>query len=181
MVRRRVGGNARVLRKKKLKLSKRTTTSGDISAVVAAAVGVKKTTQLRLKKSGGRAASGKQRVAALEALRKQRSQLLKQQAAERMVLKEHTRGLETRRQRIRKGENAKLERRELGKYIRQLKEEQKAKHQSELAAIEEAVKKNGGRKGYDMKRDVDEWEDVEDDAEDFDEDELQNMFAHLTT
>ncbi|RNF25956.1 uncharacterized protein Tco025E_01802 [Trypanosoma conorhini] len=181
MGRRRVGGNSRVLRKKKLKLSKRTSTVDDISAVVAAAAGVKKTTHLRLKRSGSRVSSGKQRAAALEALQKQRSQLLKQQAAERMVLKEHTRELEARRQRIRKGENAKMERRELGKYIRQLREEQKAKHHSELAAVEEAVKKHGGKKASDMKRDADEWEDVEDDSEEFDEDELQGMFAHLTT
>ncbi|KAF8282177.1 hypothetical protein TcBrA4_0083870 [Trypanosoma cruzi] len=181
MGKRRIGGNSRVLRKKKLKISKRVLTSQNGSASAATTGIVKRNTKLRLKKSCSRLSSEKKRLLALDALRKERSQLLKQQAAERMVLKEHTRELEARRLRIRKGENAKMERRELGKYIRQLKEEQKAKHQSELLSIEEAVKKNGGKKEYDMKYDADEWEDVEGDVDEFDEDELQSMFAHLTT
>ncbi|ORC92692.1 uncharacterized protein TM35_000034450 [Trypanosoma theileri] len=188
---RRIGGNSRVLRKKKLKVSKRSTTLGGAStasrvatastAVTAGGFTVKKT-GLRLKKSGSRAAAEKKRLAALRALQKERSQLLKRQAAERMVLKEHTRDLEARRQRIRKGENAKTERRELGKYIRQLREEQTSKHESELRAIEEAIKIQDSTKRCNTKRVEEDWEDIEDDdVDEIDENELQDMFAHLTT
>ncbi|KAH9589190.1 hypothetical protein LSM04_003744 [Trypanosoma melophagium] len=188
---RRIGGNSRVLRKKKLKVSKRSSTQNGVSSssstrtTTAGIIGeftVKKKTVLRLKKSGTRASAEKQRLAALRSLRKERSQLLKRQAAERMVLKEHTRDLEARRQRIRKGENAKMERRELGKYIRQLQAEQTTKHQSELRAIEEAIRIQDSTKRSDTKQVEEDWEDIEDDdVDEMDENELQEMFAHLTT
>lgn len=70
------------------------------------------------------------------ALKKARTALRKQQQVERMTLKQHTAELERRRVSIRKGDSAKQERRELGKYIRQLKEEQLTKHKTDLASVQ---------------------------------------------
>ncbi|KEG13301.1 hypothetical protein DQ04_01091080 [Trypanosoma grayi] len=177
---RRLGGNSRTLRKKKLKMSKRSSVLGSAVATSGGGITVAKGARLCLKKARGRS-SARKLLTTIDSLRKQRSQLLKRQAAERMVLKEHTRDLEARRQRIRKGENAKTERRELGKYIRQLQEEQKTKHQSDLHAVEEALKIHRTTRGHEVSHDAEDWEDVEDDVDEIDKDELQDMFAHLTT
>nr|CCC94343.1 conserved hypothetical protein [Trypanosoma congolense IL3000] len=179
MGKRRLGGNSRVLRKKKARIAKKGGISDAAAAFIAAATSVKKITRLRLKKASGGKSTVKGSREALDTLRKQRSKLLKRQAAERMVLKEHTRELEARRHRIKRGENAKMERRELGKYIRQLQEEHKKKHQQELAAIEEAILMQKGGVNSNASHHSDEWEDV-DSEEDFGEDELHEMFAHLT-
>ncbi|KAG8344590.1 hypothetical protein ERJ75_000936100 [Trypanosoma vivax] len=177
MGRRRVGGNSRVLRKKRLKTSKKISHSD----VVAGVNGIKKTVKLRLSKKAVHKETGTHQRATLAALKKERSQLLKRQAAERMVLKEHIHELEMRRQRIRKGEHAKMERREIGKYIRQLQEEHKKKHELELLAIEEAIKAARGSFARREADKNDEWEDIGDEEEEFGEQELQEMFAHLTT
>lgn len=57
----------------------------------------------------------------IDAIRKERSVMLKKHAKERVALRDHIRELAERRNRIKKGVNAKAERRELGKYIRQLR------------------------------------------------------------
>ncbi|EAN78687.1 uncharacterized protein TEOVI_000424700 [Trypanosoma equiperdum] len=181
MGKRRVGGNSRVLRKKKVRGAKKGSCLDSVAAVIAAARGVK-TVPLRIKKMTGHKRSGKRDQDVFAALRTERSKLLKRQAAERMVLKEHTRELEARRQRIRKGEDAKMERRELGKYIRQLQKEQEEKHRKELGAIEEAILLRTGKKAINKICQHEEWEDIDDDDEEgVGEHELHEMFAHLTT
>ncbi|SYZ64729.1 hypothetical_protein (plasmid) [Leishmania braziliensis MHOM/BR/75/M2904] len=106
-----------------------------------------------------------------------------------MVLKEHMRDLEARKNRIRRGETAKTERRELAKYIRQLKQEQQVKHASELTNVEMELKRlinerdkvRTARVADGMNEEDVDWEDIGDaDDDDVNEDELQRMFAHLT-
>ncbi|CCW61267.1 unnamed protein product [Phytomonas sp. EM1] len=145
---------------------------------------------LRLKRSRSAASA-----ATLSVLKRKRSLVLKRQAAERMVLKEHLRELEARRAAIRRGENAKTERRELGKYVRELKGEMRLKHTSELQNVEaelvrliEAKKQRRGDRldeegcNGDTSHPQD-WEDLDDEEESvgsMDEKKLQDMFSHLT-
>lgn len=128
----------------------------------------------------------------LNCLRKERSTLLRRQAAERMVLKERLRDLMDRKSRLRRGDTAKVERRELSKYIRQLKEELRRKHRTALEEVDgsmELIKReqrasqgtrrkrlSGGEKGED------DWEDEDSNEEkQLNEEEIVQMFAHLTT
>lgn len=67
---------------------------------------------------------------------KQHSLLLKKQQKEKMALKHHVRDLVDRKAKIVRGQNARLERRELAKYIRQLQLEQQEKHASEKLALQ---------------------------------------------
>ncbi|CCW69142.1 unnamed protein product [Phytomonas sp. Hart1] len=146
---------------------------------------------LRLKKSRSAASSG-----ALSKLKGKKSLVLKKQAAERMVLKEHLRELEARRAATRRGENAKIERRELGKYIRALKTEQRVKHISELQNVEAELMRfieSRKQKQKDCLEEEDnngnpshsqDWEDLDDGEASIDsmgEKELQELFSHLTT
>lgn len=110
---------------------------------------------------------------------KLKSQLLKRQAKEKVVLKHHIRELEDRRKKIVRGQNARMERRELAKYIRQLGDEQAQKHERELAEAETVLARASGetreldRAAWRAARtaddaaaaadDDDEWTDVEDD------------------
>lgn len=153
----------------------------------------KQTTKKRLAPTRTRVVNGvakkqKKSFAEIDSLQKAKSRLVKQQVAERMVLKEHLRDLEARKDRIRRGDSAKTERRELAKYIRQLKEEQQVKHASELQNVEAELKRliderdnvRAARAAAGVDEEDADWEDVEDGVDDADEDELQRMFAHLT-
>lgn len=66
---------------------------------------------------------------------RQRSDVLRTHARERMVLKEHLRKLNMAKARLTKGENVKTERRQMAKYIRTLTEQQQQKHAKELAEV----------------------------------------------
>ncbi|KAL7701070.1 hypothetical protein NQL31_005333 [Lotmaria passim] len=188
MANRRVAKSHRLARKKKMKTAKKSSLLESVAATG------KLTTKKRLAPARVRVVNGvakKQRrtFSEIETLRKTKSQLMKRQAAERMVLKEHLRDLEARKDRLRRGDSAKTERRELAKYIRQLKQEQQVKHASELQNVEAELKRliderdnvRAARAAAGMKEEDADWEDVEDEVdEDVDEDELQRMFAHLT-
>nr|CAJ2470916.1 unnamed protein product [Leishmania braziliensis] len=190
MVNRRIAKSHRLARKKKLKITKKT--SVDESAARAGAgknAGKRKTAATRVRVVNGVTKKQQHRFGEIESLKKQKSKLLKQQAAERMVLKEHMRDLEARKNRIRRGETAKTERRELAKYIRQLKQEQQVKHASELTNVEMELKRlinerdkvRTARVADGMNEEDVDWEDIGDaDDDDVNEDELQRMFAHLT-
>lgn len=138
---------------------------------------------------------------ALGALRKKKSELLKRQAAERMVLKERLRELTEKKNRIKKGENAKVERRELNKYIRQLREQIVKKHSQGLKEVEQSIEKarenpsQRRRAGYlpsgipstlyrhQRQREVgSDWVDESSDSDDssIPEEEMVQMFSHLT-
>ena len=123
------------------------------------------------------AQAGKNRAGGKTSLKdaeKQRSALLKRHAKEKVVLKHHLRELEDRRAKIVRGQNARMERRELGKYIRQLRQEQLTKHERELSEAETSVNKIKGVKkpkkfklpGADDDGDDDGWVDVGTDDED---------------
>ncbi|XQJ26429.1 hypothetical protein NXY56_002391 [Leishmania guyanensis] len=190
MVNRRIAKGHRLARKKKLKITKKT--SVDESAARAGAgknARKRKTAATRVRVVNGVTKKQQHRFGEIESLKKQKSKLLKQQAAERMVLKEHMRDLEARKNRIRRGETAKTERRELAKYIRQLKQEQQVKHASELTNVEMELKRlinerdkvRTARVADGMNEEDVDWEDIGDaDDDDVNEDELQRMFAHLT-
>ncbi|CAJ1007404.1 hypothetical protein Q4I28_002718 [Leishmania naiffi] len=190
MVNRRIAKGHRLARKKKLKITKKA--SVDESAPRAGAgkaAGKRKTAATRVRVVNGVTRKQQHRFGEIESLKKQKSKLLKQQAAERMVFKEHMRDLEARKNRIRRGETAKTERRELAKYIRQLKQEQQAKHASELTNVEMELKRlinerdkvRTARVADGMNEEDVDWEDIGDaDDDDVNEDELQRMFAHLT-
>ncbi|CAJ1022149.1 hypothetical protein Q4I32_002849 [Leishmania shawi] len=190
MVNRRIAKGHRLARKKKLKITKKT--SVDESAARAGAgknARKRKTAATRVRVANGVTKKQQHRFGEIESLKKQKSKLLKQQAAERMVLKEHMRDLEARKNRIRRGETAKTERRELAKYIRQLKQEQQVKHASELTNVEMELKRlinerdkvRTARVADGMNEEDVDWEDIGDaDDDDVNEDELQRMFAHLT-
>ncbi|AIN97279.1 hypothetical protein LPMP_180980 [Leishmania panamensis] len=190
MVNRRIAKGHRLARKKKLKITKKT--SVDESAARAGAgknARKRKTAATRVRVVNGVTKKQQHRFGEIESLKKQKSKLLKQQAAERMVLKEHMRDLEARKNRIRRGETAKTERRELAKYIRQLKQEQQVKHASELTNVEMELKRlinerdkvRTARVADGMNEEDVDWEDIGDaDNDDVNEDELQRMFAHLT-
>ncbi|GET87809.1 hypothetical protein, conserved [Leishmania tarentolae] len=190
MVNRRIAKGHRLARKKKLKTAKKSSVDG--SAALAGAgktAGKRKATVTQVRVVGGVRKKQKHRFGEIESMKKQKSKLLKQQAAERMVLKEHLRDLEARKERIRRGETAKSERRELAKYIRQLKKEQQVKHASELSNLEVELKRlmderdsaRAARAAAGMNEEDADWEDVGDeDDDDVNEDELQRMFAHLT-
>lgn len=197
MANRRVAKSHRAARKKKMKTTKKSSLL-ESAAAAAAAGGVsrtgagKQTTKKRLAPTRVRVVNGvaqKQRkaFAEIESLQKAKSRLVKQQVVERMVLKDHLRDLEARKERIRRGDSAKTERRELAKYIRQLKAEQQVKHASELQNVEAELKRlveerdnvRAARTAAGVNEEDADWEDVEDDAAEVDEDELQRMFAHL--
>ncbi|CAJ1022245.1 hypothetical protein Q4I30_002823 [Leishmania utingensis] len=190
MVNRRIAKGHRLARKKKLKITKKA--SVDESAARAGAgktAGKRKTAATRVRVVNGVTKKQQHRFGEIESLKKQKSKLLKQQAAERMVLKEHMRDLEARKNRIRRGETAKTERRELAKYIRQLKQEQQVKHASELTNVEMELKRlinerdkvRTARVADGMNEEDVDWEDIGDADDDVvNEDELQRMFAHLT-
>ncbi|CUG88788.1 Hypothetical protein, putative [Bodo saltans] len=172
MVNRRLGKSVRNVQKKKLKISKRLLASGGRSEPVhdddeehRPAVGNKKRNS---KKAPAASSKDKKNLS----LPKQRSETLKRQATERMVLKEHLRELKERRLRTRKGPDAKTERRELGKYIKQLETEQKQNHSKELGDIEHQIKvgkKKAALAGFEGAAGRDE----------VSEQELKDMFSHL--
>lgn len=189
MANRRIAKGSRTVKKKKLKLSRKES----LATPVAAAKAKRKASaagSTRALSGGGKRVEGQREKRAnparvITSLEKQRSSLIKKHAAERMVLKEHMRDLEARKDRIKRGEHAKTERRELAKYIRQLKQEQQVKHASELANVEEELKRLIAERtaGHASKtsggnEEDDDWEDVDDG--DMDEAELLQMFAHLT-
>lgn len=178
MVNRRVGRCGRFAQKKKLKISKRLL---DGSGTVAThdneeyAASTDRQRQRNLQKKSSKKAlqnSGK-KTQHVQSLAKQRSAALKRQAAERMVLKEHVRELKIRRANIRKGDDAKSERRELGKYIRQIEADLKKKHDTELAQFSQQLskgKKKAAMAGLDG---------VAGRSEEVSESQLMDMFAHL--
>lgn len=121
--------NRRVLKKKKSKSEK----AGAASA----------TSKLRFaskKRSGGTATHGAVRRAPLEA---KHSVLLKKQAQERMVLKEHLADLRRKRVGRVRGDDAKQERRQMGKYMKQLRAQQISKHATEIGDVEAAQRAAG--------------------------------------
>lgn len=179
MANRRLARGSRTLSKKKAKIAKKATLASEKGFSKKSAV----PTSGRLRIKATRKINVRSPTTKFDAIMKQRSATRKQHAAERMVLKEHLRDLENRRARIRKGENAKSERRELGKYIRQLKEEQRVKHLSELTNLQTELQRlldaAAQRKATGISEN-DDWEDVADEElESVGEDELQDMFAHL--
>ncbi|KAG5508057.1 hypothetical protein GH5_07114 [Leishmania sp. Ghana 2012 LV757] len=190
MANRRIAKSHRMARKKKLKTAKRSSADESAARVGAGKIARKlKTAAARVRVVDGVTKKQRHRFEEIESLKKRKSRLLKQQAAERMVLKEHMRDLEARKDRIRRGETAKTERRELAKYIRQLKQEQQVKHASDLSSVEAELKRlinqrdevRAARAAAGMNEEDADWEDVGDaDDNDVDEDELQRMFAHLT-
>ncbi|KAG5481388.1 hypothetical protein LSCM4_07100 [Leishmania orientalis] len=190
MANRRIAKSHRMARKKKLKTAKRSSAAESAARAGAGKIARKrKTAAARVRVVDGITKKQRRRFEEIESLKKQKSRLLKQQAAERMVLKEHMRDLEARKDRIRRGETAKTERRELAKYIRQLKQEQQVKHASDLSNVEAELKRlidqrdevRAARAAAGMNEEDTDWEDVGDaDDSDVDEDELQRMFAHLT-
>jgi hypothetical protein len=127
---RNTGKNARVAKKKKVKVTKayqeRLGTSG----------AAKKTLVAR---------RGRGEAADPAAAAKDRSQLLKRHAKDEIVLKKHLRDLADRKAKIIRGQNARMERRELGKYMRQLKAEQEAKHAKERGDADALVARASGR------------------------------------
>lgn len=194
MANRRVAKSHRIARKKKMKTTKKSSLLESAAAAGGLRTGAgKQTTKKRLAPTRVRVVNGvakkqKKSFAEIETLQKTKSRLVKQQVAERMVLKEHLRDLEDRKNRIRRGDSAKTERRELAKYIRQLKQEQQVKHASELQNVEAELKRlieerdnvRAARAAAGADEEDADWEDVEDGVDDVDEDELQRMFAHLT-
>ncbi|KAG5507634.1 hypothetical protein JKF63_06583 [Porcisia hertigi] len=187
MANRRIARGHRLARKKKLKTTKKSALNESALRVGAVKTGGRKNmAATRVRVINGVPKKQQRRFGEIESLKKQKSKLLKQQAAERMVLKEHMRDLEARKARIRRGETAKTERRELAKYIRQLKQEQQVKHTSELSNVEAELKRlmderdqvraTAGKNEEDA-----DWEDIGDaDDDDVNEEDLQRMFAHLT-
>lgn len=144
----------------------------------------------------------KKRGNSLLAVRKRKSELLKKQAVERMVLKERLRELSEKKKRLRRGENVKAERRELGKYIRQLREQCAKKHALELQEVEEeaeACKNRHSKSSHALvgplnqspykhmrtkhQAGFQDWEDVSSDDEEVEEvkkEDMLQMFANLT-
>jgi septal ring factor EnvC (AmiA/AmiB activator) len=194
MSNRRVAKSHRLAQKKKIKTAKK---SSPLDAVTAAGghragagkqISKKRLAPTRVRVVDGVTKKQRKRFSEIESLQKTKSRLMKQQVAERMVLKEHLRELEARKDRIRRGDSAKTERRELAKYIRQLKQEQQVKHASELQNVEAELQRliderddvRAARAAAGMNEEDADWEDVEDGVDDIDEDELQRMFAHLT-
>ncbi len=123
------GRNARVAKKKKVKLARASTNRSPSGGNAA---GKKLLQNKTTKRRDGDLTQ--------EGAAKQRSALLKRQARERMVLKHHLRELEDRKSKIVRGQNARLERRELAKYMRQLQEEQVSKHTKERQDADEALR-----------------------------------------
>lgn len=143
MVNRRIGRPNRLKQKKKEKRAKKEcishTKNDEGSSFSPATLTVKKKVskngKLKVKKTSAQVALG----SVVYKLKKKKAELLKQQAAERMVLKERLRELTDKKNRMRKGENVKAERRELGKYIRDLREQLLKKHADDLAAIQKEL------------------------------------------
>jgi hypothetical protein len=71
--------------------------------------------------------------------RKERNLLRKQHVAEKIALKKHIKELQERRVSRTKGPDSKNDRRDMGRYIRGLQQEQEAKHAQEMAQVEERV------------------------------------------
>ena len=179
MVNRRIG-KTRFAKKKKLRISEKLRNGAASYATDDAEDELRPVAAPMLKKSSKKSASttlkqSKQTVVA-NSLAKQKSAVLKRQAVERMVLKEHLNELKRKRAHTRKGEDAKLERREMGKYIRQLEKEQKSKHGEEMKSINDQEKQGKKKKAL---------RGAEHLAEDADNalsaSELKDMFAHLTS
>ena len=105
---------------------------------------VQKKTKVKISKRTQAAFGKKKAKSTAETATKRRSVLLKKQAQERMVLKAHMCQLKQRRAKTVRGKEAKQERREMGKYIRQLAKEQGTKHKSERLAAEKDVAEEDG-------------------------------------
>lgn len=71
--------------------------------------------------------------------RKERNLLRKQHVAERIALKKHVKELQERRVSRTKGPDSKNDRRDMGRYIRGLQQEQETKHAREMAEVEARV------------------------------------------
>jgi hypothetical protein len=149
------GKNARVAKKKRVKVTKayqsRLGLAGESGSgkkaasakSTAARVGAgTKASSAKGAKKGKRGGAGKVNEASAV---KQRSLMLKRHAKEQMVLKHHLRELADRKAKIVRGQNARMERRELGKYMRQLKEEQLAKHAAERGEADAVILRAQGR------------------------------------
>lgn len=171
MVNRRVGKRPRFNQKKKLKISSRLLAGANRPAETNENEEAPASPPTRVnKKSSKKSSANSVKENKTLSLPKRKSQTLKRQAAERMVLKEHIRELKARRLRTRKGDDAKTERREIGKFIRQLEAEQKKKHEAELKTLDFEIK--NGRKaaalaGLEVKK------------EEVSEEQLKEMFAHF--
>eukprot|EP00796_Vickermania_ingenoplastis_P012600 gene12600-8638_t len=147
MVNRRLARSARLKHKKrKITLSKKQSRPSEENEQLAAPARRIKTTSasIRVKKAASGSstavlspANSTQTV--LRTLKKRKSDLLKRQAVERMVLKERLRELNDKKNRLRKGENVKAERRELSRYIRQLQEQLQQRHTSDLQSVEQQM------------------------------------------
>lgn len=109
---------------------------------------------------------------------RERSALLRVQAQERMVLKEHLRKLMQAKGRLTRGDGAKKERRDMAKYIRTLQEQQKAKHAQELSTVTKQVECFAQQRL--MRRLTADGSDVMQ-RQPESEDQLRDMFANLTT
>lgn len=193
MANRRVAKSHRAARKKKMKTTKKSSLLESVAAAGGLRSGAgkvaakKRLAPTRVRVVNGVAKKQQKSFSEIESMQKAKSTLVKQQVAERMVLKEHLRDLEARKERIRRGDSAKTERRELAKYIRQLKQEQQVKHASELQNVEGELRRliderdnvRAARTAAGANEEDADWEDVEEDVADVDEEELQRMFAHL--
>ena len=168
MVHRRVGKSARFAKKRKLKISDRLLSSADVEDRTNGGSKGTGNKPNRKGKSSKKAPTRNKKDSALSAVRR-RSLMLKRHAAERMALKEHLTALEEKRRHIRKGEDAKLQRRELGKYIRKLMEEQAKKHETELVAVQGELRDAHKRVALETNTSVEAISEIE----------LKNMFAHL--
>ena len=73
--------------------------------------------------------------------------LRKKQAQERMVLKEHLKDLQRKKLSRTRGEDAKNERRQMGKYIKQLKKQQVNKHADEINNVTNQEAQNALQSG----------------------------------
>lgn len=176
MVSRKIGHSTRLSRKKRLQVGSKKQRSAAHHDNEEAS-GIKKRPMAAM-----RPMRPKQNTAAQ--LKKKRSELLKRQAAERMVLKERLRDLMDRRSRLRKGEKSKVERRELNKYIRELKEQLTKRHASALADVNSEISSlyaSGNRKpssALHADEEEDDWEDEPEEPEGAAD--ILQMFSHLT-
>lgn len=137
MANRRLARQNRSKQKKKGKLAKKSsiseTENKSAPLSVRSAGGKKKVLAVGKKKHTIGSRRGEK--SSLVQLKKKKSEILKRQAVEKMVFKERLQELLEKKNRMRKGENVKVERRELGKYIRQLQSQLAEKHKNELTGI----------------------------------------------
>ncbi len=120
-------------RRRVLKKKRATTSTGEQAQSSAAASGSRKRFATKRTAAAGRGAPSAGALAVRQA-----SALRKKHAQERMVLKEHMAELKRKRRVRSRGDDAATERRQMGKYMRQLRGQQIAKHASELQGVASA-------------------------------------------